>query len=261
VKKIQKVNINEKVSLAYQTINLSDKEKPLLFFLHEGLGSIAQWKDFPEKLCEELDLPGLIYERYGYGYSSELQELREIDYLETEANYYLPELIDKLQLQNRKIIIVGHSDGASIALIYAALYPKNILKVISIAAHVFTEQISINSIKLLEKEYQLNTKFKKSLEKYHFGHTDSTFYAFSKTITSKEFKDWNIEHYLPKIDSPILIIQGDNDEYGTIKQVESIYQQTSSVIKKQLIIQNCGHIPHLSNQKIVIQEIRKFNSN
>ena len=255
---IQKIAIDSKITLAYQTINYSENNSPLLLFLHEGLGSIAQWKDFPEKLCKELQLSGLLYDRYGYGNSTELQEKRKSNYLETEAQSFLPQLIEKLHLQNRQLILIGHSDGASIALIYAALFPKNTVKVISMAAHVFNEQISVDSIKKIVKEYQLNTSFKKSLSNYHFNHTDSIFYAFAETITSNEFKSWNIEHFLPKIEAPVLVIQGDNDEYGTEKQVDSICNNAANPNNKRLIINNCGHSPHLTNQEIVIEEIKDF---
>lgn len=258
MEQLQKINIDKKVTLAYQVINSSSNDKPLLIFLHEGLGSIAQWKDFPEKLCTKLNLPGLVYDRYGYGHSTELQEKRKKEYLETEANYFLPQLIEKLKLQNREIILIGHSDGASIALIYAALFPENIMKVVSIAAHVFTEQISVDSINKIVEEYQLNTGLKKSLSNYHFNHVDSTFYAFSETITSEDFRDWNIEDYLPKIEAPVLVVQGDNDEYGTEKQVDSIYNNSPNPNNQRLIVTDCGHIPHLSNQDKVLKAISDF---
>jgi pimeloyl-ACP methyl ester carboxylesterase len=258
MKDIKKIKMDDKVTIAYQTIGDDKQNQPLLVFLHEGLGSIAQWKDFPQKLCNELQLPGLVYDRYGYGHSTELQEKREADYLHVEAEYFLPQLIDKLQLQNRKLILVSHSDGASIALIYTALFPKNILAVVSIAGHVFVEQISIDSIQKAEKLFEGKSTFKSKLEKYHFGHTESIFYAFSKTITSKEFKNWNIEKYLSKIYAPILIIQGENDEHGTIKQVDSIYNNSSNTNNIRFIIKNCGHSPHISHAETVINEIKKF---
>jgi pimeloyl-ACP methyl ester carboxylesterase len=257
MKSIQKIAVDAKVTLAYQIIG-DTNTKPLLVFLHEGLGSIAQWKNFPELVCAELNLPGLVYERYGYGLSTELLENRESDYLEHEANYFLPLLLKKLQFQNKPIILIGHSDGASIALIYASLFPKNILKVVSIAAHVFNEQISIDSIKKIKKEYELNTKFKRSLEKYHPKHADSTFYAFANTITSKDFKHWNIENYLADIQTPVLVIQGKNDEYGTEKQVNSIYSKCPNANNKRLIITDCGHSPHLTHKKIVIEALKNF---
>lgn len=258
--KLQKIKIDNKVTLAYQTLGQLEQDKPLLVFLHEGLGSIAQWKDFPEVMCNELNLPGLIYDRYGYGHSTELQEKRTTDYLEKEAAYFLPQLINKLSLQNRALILIGHSDGASIALIYAALFPDNVTTVVSMAAHVFCEQISRDSINKLEKIYESKPFVKSRFEKYHFDHTDSTFYAFARTITSDEFRDWNIEHFLPQIAAPVFVIQGDKDEYGTEKQVNSIHNNTPNKKGKRLIIKDCGHSPHLTNQQLVIEEIKDFVS-
>ncbi|MGE0562386.1 MAG: alpha/beta fold hydrolase [Flavobacteriales bacterium] len=252
------VQVDEKVNLAYQLIGKTSELKPLLVFLHEGLGSIAQWKNFPEKLCKTLDLPGLVYERYGYGHSTALQEERKSDYLDVEGNYFLPKLIEKLRLTEQKLILVGHSDGASIALIYASLYPKNIWLVISMAAHVFNEQISVDSIKKLRLLYENNDKLKKSFEKYHFEHTDSTFYAFANTITHSSFKEWNIEHYLTNITAPIIAIQGSDDEYGTALQVESIVTKSKSKYNRNIMIPECGHSPHLEKQTFVLYQITDF---
>lgn len=255
---LQYIQVDEKVTLAYQTIGELTSSSPLLFFLHEGLGSIAQWKNFPAKLCEVLGLSGLVYERYGYGYSTPLQEERQADYLEVEGNYYLPKLIQKLSLAQQEIILVGHSDGASIALIYASLFPKHIKMVVSMAAHVFNEKISVNSIKLLEALYENNDKLKKSFQKYHFEHTDSTFYAFSKTITDPSFKDWNIEHYLNNITAPVIAIQGYDDEYGTSKQVESIVSNSKNKYNRNLMIPKCGHSPHIQKQTFVLNQLADF---
>lgn len=255
------ISINDKVKLSYQLIDKNGTEKPLLVFLHEGLGSIAQWKNFPELLCDKLNLDGLVYERYGYGYSTPLQETRESNYLDVEGNYFLPNLIEKLSLNNRKIILVGHSDGASIALIYASLFPKNITMVASMAAHVFNEQISVNSIIKLKKQYESNEKLKKSFERYHFDHTDSTFYAFANTITHPNFKDWNIEHYLPNISAPIIAIQGFDDEYGTEIQVDSIVSKSLNKLNKKVMIPNCGHSPHLQFPEFVVHQIEQFYNN
>ncbi len=252
------VQVDEKVKLAYQLIGKANSSKPLLLFLHEGLGSIAQWKKFPEKLCESLDLPGLVYERYGYGHSTALQEERKANYLDVEGNYYFPKLIENLSLTEQKLILVGHSDGASIALIYASLFPKNILMVVSMAAHVFNEQISVDSIKKLRVLYECNDRLKKSFEKYHFDHTDSTFYAFANTITHDSFKEWNIEHYLTDITAPILAIQGYNDEYGTALQVESIVTKSQNKYNRNLMIPKCGHSPHLQKQTFVLNQIVEF---
>ena len=107
----------------------------------------------------------------------------------------------------------------------------------------------------------MGTNFKRSLEKYHFNHTDSTFYAFADTITSPAFSNWNIEDYLPKIDAPVLVIQGDDDEYGTEMQVDSIFNKAPNLQNEKLMIPNCGHLPHLTHEEIVIQEIKSFIQN
>ena len=257
-KQINFIAIDSKVTLAYQLIDKQNSAKPLLVFLHEGLGSIAQWKKFPEMLCNTLNLDGLVYERYGYGHATSLQEERTSDYLDVEGNYFLPKLIENLQLTNRELILVGHSDGASIALIYASLFPKNIKMVVSMAAHVFNEQISVDSIIKLKKAYQSNDKLKKSFEKYHFDHTDSTFYAFANTITHPSFKEWNIEHYLPQITAPIFAIQGFDDEYGTELQVDAIVNKSPNKANSKLMIKNCGHSPHLQMQPLVVSKIVEF---
>ena len=255
---ISKIKVDDKVELAYEFINIHNEDSPLLIFLHEGLGSIAQWKNFPRELCKKLNLNGLVYERYGYGHSTPLQEERKSTYLDVEGNYFLPKLIEKLNLTDRELILVGHSDGASIALIYASLFPEKIKMVVSMAAHVFNEQISIDSIKILESLYESDPKLKRSFERYHFDHTDSTFYAFSKTITHTDFKEWNIEHYLTNIVAPIFAIQGFDDEYGTELQVESIITKSQNKYNRKLMIPECGHSPHLEKQAFVINQIDEF---
>lgn len=255
---IKTIQIDEKITLAYQFIGNYNVDKPLILFLHEGLGSIAQWKSFPELLCNKLNLDGLVYERYGYGYSTPLMEERKSNYLDVEGNYFLPKLIEKLNLDNRELILLGHSDGASIALIYASLFPQNISMVVSMAAHVFNEQISVNSIVALKKQYESNEKLKKSFVRYHFDHTDSTFYAFANTITHPNFKDWNIEHYLPNISAPIIAIQGFDDEYGTEIQVDSIVSKSLNKLNKKVMIPNCGHSPHLQFPEFVVNQIEQF---
>jgi pimeloyl-ACP methyl ester carboxylesterase len=116
----------------------------------------------------------------------------------------------------------------------------------------------VDSINKIKETYGQNTNFKRSLEKYHFDHTDSTFYAFADTITHENFKDWNIEHYLPKIEAPILVIQGELDEYGTEKQVESIYQKGANADNQKHILAGCGHSPHLSHAIITTKLMGEF---
>lgn len=255
---MKKAVITSSITIAYKTIGNFESELPLLIFLHEGMGSIELYRDFPESLCFELKLPGLVYDRYGYGYSTGLLEERKDDYLENEAQNYLPLLLETLNIQNRELILIGHSDGASIALIYASLFPANIKFLVSIAAHVFTEEISIQNVKLLEEKYYKDEVFRKKISKYHFDHAESTLLAFTRTITRASFKKWNIESYLKNISSPVLVIQGENDEYGTEKQVDSIVNNSPNKKNKKLMIQNCGHSPHLQLKDLILKEIARF---
>jgi len=255
---VQKVQIDQRIELAYQFIEKNQPNKPLLLFLHEGLGSIAQWKKFPETLCSLLGLDGLVYERYGYGHSTPFMEPREPNYLYREAEYFLPQLLKNLNLLERDIILVGHSDGASIALIYAAIFTKKIKAVISMAAHVFVDELSIKGIIEADAIYAQNDDLKNKLKKYHFDHVDSTFYAWSKMWQTEEFKKFNIEHLLPQIKAPVLAIQGEEDEYGLPSQVESIVQNSLHPNNKKLFIKNTQHSPHLESPKEVLNAIQLF---
>ncbi|MBK9283014.1 MAG: alpha/beta hydrolase [Sphingobacteriaceae bacterium] len=252
------VNLNKKIKIAYTIIGELKAGRPILLFLHEGMGSILQFKNFPEKLCSELNLPGLVFDRYGYGFSTPLQEERSDEYLEYESRINLPLFLEKLKLQNRELILIGHSDGASIALLYASMFPENVKALVSMAAHVFTENISITSAHALENKYYSNEIFRKKLSKYHFGHTESTLLAFTRTIKRESFKQWNIESYLGYIKAPVLVIQGEEDKYGTESQVDSIMKHCKNKNNKKVIIEKCGHSPHLEKQEFVLNKINEF---
>ncbi len=255
-----KVQLDSDISLACQWINkdLCYAGKPILIFLHEGLGSMAQWRDFPEKLSQQLNLPALVYDRYGHGLSTGLTEPRKNDYLHREAEFFLPALLKKLNIEQRKIILIGHSDGASIALIHAALFSKNIEAVVAIAPHVIVEKMSLKGIKSAQERYLTDESFKKSLEKYHFEHTDRLFRAWSETWLNPGFARWQILDLLPRIKAPVLAIQGQNDAYGTEKQLNYIVELTNSSYKKKQLIPQCGHLPHIESPDILIEEIMIF---
>lgn len=255
---MQYANICDDIKLAYVTIRKVIPEKPAILFLHEGMGCVKLFRDFPDLLCHTLKLPGIVYERYGYGHSTALREERPDNYLNIEAEKYLPEFIVQCGLNNIPLILVGHSDGASIALIYASLFPKNVVAVISIAAHVFVEEISITNVKALEEKYFSDGEFRAKVHKYHYDHSDSTLLAFTKTISRESFKEWNIESCLQKIEAPTFVIQGTEDNYGTQKQVDSILTHTKN--SESLLINKCGHSPHLEKKQIVIDAIADFLS-
>jgi len=242
----------------YEIINqhLVDSQKPVLIFLHEGLGSIGQWKDFPQNLCTAVNLPGIVYDRYGYGLSDPLQEKRENTFLHDEAFIYLPGLIKNLKIEN-KIILVGHSDGASIALLYASSFSDKLLGVISEAAHVMLEKVSLKGIQKVAAEYNNNESLRIRLSKYHPGISDKMFNGWVDAWLAPEFEGWNIEALLSGIKVPVLAIQGDDDEYGTYDQLLSIKKNASSEVEI-FYLQDCGHVPHLQESEKVMIKMADF---
>lgn len=255
------VQIDGKIKLHYQFIGDLNSNRSLVIFLHEGLGSIPQWKGFPGKVCQQLGLPGLVYERYGYGHSTAFFTERKVDYLKTEADYFLSRLLAQLNLTDKELILIGHSDGASIALYYAALFPEKVKAVVSMAAHVFVDEVSIKGIKEAYDVYQQDDHLKNKLKKYHFDHTDTTFYAWAKMWQTEAFKSWNMETYLPRISCPVLAIQGKDDEYGLPSQVDSIVAKGANSNNKGLMLTDCKHSPHLEQPQKVLEEISNFISN
>ena len=229
---------------------------PTLVFLHEGLGCIAMWLDFPATLVEATHLPALVYERWGYGSSDPLPTIgaRPLSYLHDEAFTSLPEVLAQCAIDDA--IIIGHSDGGSIALMFAAAHPGKVRGVITEAAHVFVEDITLDGIREAVKIYE-TTNLKKRLTRYHGDNTEATFHGWADTWLSPEFRDWNIEEFLPKITTPLFVIQGADDQYGTPAQVEAIAGQIKGPSKKWLVPE-CGHIPHADAREAVFQEMKTF---
>jgi len=231
-------------------------EHTVLLFLHEALGSIGQWKSFPQQLCNALKFNGIVYERQGYGNSSPLTSERTNAYLHHYAWEELPRLLDVLLPQEKKVILVGHSDGASIALLYAAKYPQRVQALVSMAAHVIVEDVTLAGIAPAVQAYQQGKL--DGLKKYHGDKTEQLFYAWAHTWNLREFRDWNICKDIETIDCPILAIQGINDQYGTEKQLDLIDQHTPLAIVQKVLIPQCGHHPHLEQPAKVIELICNF---
>lgn len=230
------------------------KEKPVLVFLHEGLGCIELWRDFPEAVCASTDCAGLVYDRKGYGGSEPYGGPWPQDYLTMESSTYLPGLLKACNINNA--ILIGHSDGGTIALITAATYGDMISGVITEAAHVFVEDITIKGIRKAVKAFE-TTSLKAKLARYHQENTETIFHRWADRWLSAEFYDWNIEEYLPRITCPLLVLQGEEDEYGSAAQVTGIVSQVSGPAQSRLI-PNCGHVPHFQAQNTVLAEIMRF---
>jgi pimeloyl-ACP methyl ester carboxylesterase len=228
----------------------------VLVFLHEGLGSIGQWRDFPEKICAATGCPALVYDRWGYGGSDPLTEPRKPDYLHDEALLSLPEVLEQCAID--KPIFIGHSDGGSIAIIYAGTYPQKVAGIITEAAHVFVEDVTVEGIKRAVEVYE-STDLKTRLARFHGSNTALMFRGWADIWLSPEFWDWNIESYLPNIACPLLAIQGKEDEYGTPAQVEAIVGRVMGPVRR-LMVDNCGHIPHVQAREKVFIEMVNFIS-
>ena len=228
--------------------------RPEIIFLHDSLGCIEYWKDFPDKLGEVSRCNTLIYDRQGHGKSDPFSTLkRNKDYMETEADI-LHKILEICKID--KAILFGHSDGGTIALIAASKYPDKISGVITEGAHVFVEEKTLEGIRKAVDSYY-TTDLKDKLIKYHGDKTDAVFRVWTETWLSVDFRNWNIETFLPGIKCPCLIIQGDNDKYGSNKQVESIINGVSGITEK-LIVPGAGHSPHKESRDLTLSKSKEF---
>ncbi|MBA1148723.1 alpha/beta hydrolase [Ectothiorhodospiraceae bacterium WFHF3C12] len=227
--------------------------RPVLVFLHEGLGSIEFWRDFPDRLAGELGLDALVYDRIGHGGSDPMTAPRGADYHEHGARFELPRLLQCEDVERN--ILVGHSDGATIALLYAA-YHGDTVACITEAAHVFVEDVTIEGIQQAKQAYDRG-ELHGPLARYHGDRTDAVFHAWTDTWLDEGFRSWNIEDRLPGITCPVLVIQGEDDEYGSPAQVHSIVEHTGGEARP-LLLPDCGHTPHKERPDAVLRAMAEF---
>jgi pimeloyl-ACP methyl ester carboxylesterase len=246
-----KLNIE---SIRLETID----SETVIIFLHEALGSIPQWRNFPHELCVSLKMNGLVYERQGHGKSDPLTEKRNSRYLHDYAFRELADLIETVLSPDQKIILVGHSDGGSIALLFAAKYPKNVVAVITLGTHLINEPESVAGIAPAVVAYE-SGKLNK-LNDFHGDKTNSLFYAWADTWSHEDFADWTICEDVSHITSPVLAMQGTKDQYGTEKQL-ALIEQYITTKPKTVLISDCGHHPHLEKQKEIIETISNWLKN
>jgi pimeloyl-ACP methyl ester carboxylesterase len=240
-------------SLNYAWIG-RENDEPVLVFLHEGLGSIGQWRDFPAKLAAATGCRALVYDRYGYGQSDVLAEPRRtVRFMHDEALIALPELAKALDLKNP--VLIGHSDGASIALIYAGA-GHAVRGVVAMAPHVFIEPLCLKSIDKAKESFE-TTDFAEKLGRYH-RNARKTFYGWADVWLDPEFKGWDIRtDYLPGVRCPVLAIQGHNDEYGTMAQLDEIKRRVRRPCQL-LKLEHCGHAPFRDQPEKVTSEVVSF---
>lgn len=237
-------------SLEYEWIGGGE---PTLVFLHEGLGSIRQWRDFPAQVTSATGCRALLYNRYGYGNSDVLAEPRvTVRFMHDEALVALPELLGKLKVDSP--VLVGHSDGASIALIYAgADHPVRGLALM--APHVFVEEVGIRSIERARQQFE-TTDLPQRLGRYHRD-ARRTFYLWNDAWLDPQFRHWNIEECLASVCVPVLAIQGVDDEYGTMAQLRSIRERVKGPCEL-LELAGCGHSPHRDQPVAVLEALARF---
>jgi pimeloyl-ACP methyl ester carboxylesterase len=240
--------------MAYQEVgNIQSESETVVLFLHEAIGSIAQWKSFPKHLCEKLQLPGIVIEFPGYGFSQAEERTRDVQYLHEFALDYLPAFIEAIQLKN-PLLIVGHSDGGTNALLYSTKHPSSVKGIVTMAAHYINEKETRAGIQPAIDAWEVGKL--KGLEFFHGDKTERLFFAWANTWLQADFKDWDISKDIKGNPVPALIIQGRDDQYGTDQQVNGIVELLENA--DGYFIDGCGHAPHLEKQYEVISKVKAF---
>ena len=242
------------IRIEYQWVGVTNAAAPTLVFLHEGLGSVALWKEFPDTLCQRLQMRGLVYSRPGYGSSTprNANDYWGKDFMHQQAWEVLPTLLATLNVQSPWLL--GHSDGGSIALLYASRFTEQCAGAIVVAPHIMVEDISIRSISEARQAYH-QRGLREKLARYHED-VDSAFLGWNDAWLSPAFRDWSIESELSSIRCPLLAIQGEQDEYGTLRQITDIKEHLPHT--QLLALANCGHSPHRDQPEALMTAITEF---
>ncbi len=242
--------------LEYAWLGPDADEGPSIVMLHEGLGSLAMWKDFPAAVQARTGLGVLVYSRQGYGRSDPIEGARKPDFMHREARVVLPALLDTLGV--RDPILLGHSDGGTIALIHAGtpgLPGPRPRAAVTLAAHVFNEDVCVASIAAARKAYQ-TTDLRERLARYH-DDVDGAFFGWNDVWLLPEFRDWTIEDVLPLVECPLLVMQGEDDQYGTMAQIEAICAGAGGPAEA-VTIPDCGHSIHVDATEMALDHIARF---
>jgi pimeloyl-ACP methyl ester carboxylesterase len=244
--------------IEYALLAPKRRDRPLLVFLHEGLGSLAMWREFPRALCDEAGCRGLVLSRWGYGRSSprEATERWPVEFMHHQAQLFLPAFFEAIALDARRERpwFYGHSDGGSIALIYAANFPERVGGVVAAAPHIMVEDLTIASIQKA-REAWLSTDLRRKLARYH-ADPDSAFWGWNEVWLDPQFRRWSIEDLLARIRCPVLAIQGVEDAYGTMAQVDGIAARVRQA--ELLKLEGCGHSAHRDRRAEVIVAVSEF---
>jgi pimeloyl-ACP methyl ester carboxylesterase len=227
---------------------------PTLVFLHEGLGTIAVWGDFPDVLCHATGCPGLIYERPGYGASDPRPLPWPSDLFEQEAKIVLPALLDAANID--RPVLIGHSDGGTIALLSAAAFPERVCAVTTLAAHVVLDELTFAGVSALERSWP-EGDLRTELERLHGHEADILFRGWSGLWLDPAMRSWSIIDRLSRITCPVLAIQGANDEFGLPAQLDAIVAGVAGPAERALV-PNCAHDPHHQARAVVLERMSDF---
>jgi pimeloyl-ACP methyl ester carboxylesterase len=240
-------------AIEYRVIPGPVSERPPLVFLHEGLGCAALWRDFPDKVARDIGVPALVYSRFGYGHSAGLERPRTPRYLHEEALDVLPALLDRLGIAQP--LLIGHSDGASIALIHAASGARPVAGIVAMAPHVMVEPMGVEAIARIAEMYAQGP-LRTRLARYH-ARVDDAFYGWANIWRDPAFRDWRLDDEARALSIPALLIQGVDDEYGTLAQIDRIEQLAKGPVER-LMLDPCGHSPHRDQEAAVLAAIVSF---
>jgi pimeloyl-ACP methyl ester carboxylesterase len=247
-----------RVRIEHQWIARERGSAPVLIFLHEGLGSLAMWRDFPERLCRAAGCRGLVYSRPGYGRSTPraAEEAWGLDFMHRQAHEVLPALLHALDLdaEAHPPWLFGHSDGGSIALLYAAEFVEGVAGAVVLAPHIMVENLSVSSIAKARRHY-LETDLRARLAKYH-DDPDSAFWGWNDIWLHPPFRQWSIEDEIAAVRCPLLAVQGLDDEYGTLEQIRGIARRVPHA--QLLELADCGHSPHRDQPQALIDATVQF---
>jgi pimeloyl-ACP methyl ester carboxylesterase len=227
---------------------------PWIVFLHEGLGSARQWKNFPARLAAATGCGVLAYSRWGYGGSDRRPRPWPMDFLEHETATVLPGMLDALGIA--RPVLFGHSDGATIALLHAAAFPGGVRAVVSEAAHVMLEERTVLSIANVRHRF-LHGDLRTRLGRQHGDHVEDTVLGWTENWLRPEFRDWDIRERLRAVRCPVLVVQGRDDDFGTLAQVEAIVSRVGGP-HETLVLDECGHIPHREKAREVLEAAARF---
>jgi pimeloyl-ACP methyl ester carboxylesterase len=247
-----------RVRIEHAWLNRERVGAPLVVFLHEGLGSLTTWKDFPQRLCDAVEARGLVYSRPGYGRSTprDPDERWDVDFMHRQAHEVLPALLTALGVdaQRDPPWLFGHSDGASIALLAAARFPDRVRGVVALAPHIMVEPVTLASIERAAAAYR-GGELRSRLARHH-DDPDSAFWGWNRAWLQPPFRDWSIEDEIASIRCPLLAVQGLDDEYGTLDQIRGIARRVPHA--ELLELAGCGHSPHRDRPDPLVVTVAQF---